>query len=514
MTAEEIIWGESKNIEFKASLPDKSEKYIKTLIAFANCQGGKLIIGMDDKTRKVIGVDRDDVFQIMDSIANAVDDSCAPQIVPDIEPKTIDGKTVIVITVSPEPNRPYYLKAKGKEKGTFIRLAGTTRAAGAEKIRELEIEGARISWDELTCVGFPVTDKAVKKLCRDIVKYRRAAELSKKAVTKTQLINWKVLKEAEGQELATNAFALLTSDHFFFSKTQCAVFKGTGRSIFLDKREYTGPLYEQIEEAVAFVLRNIRLGATIRGLLRHEEYELPVEAIREMIVNAHCHRNMLDESCVQVAIYDDRLEVTSPGGLYNGLTYEQMMSGRSKLRNKAVANVFNQMGLIDAWGTGVKRIRDAAAEYGLPEPEFLEMDDTFRINLYRYSDDANGANGVNHDAHDANETSEKHQESIRITSGKHQESIGKASEKHRNNIGKASGKDPESPNYQMNRSQKKIIEIISHNGYITIPEISEQIGISERNVAGNIRTLKEEGILVRHGGRKEGYWEIIPKEDK
>ena len=127
-------------------------------------------------------------------------------------------------------------------------------------------------------------------------------------------------------------------------------------------------------------------------MLRHEEYELPVEAIREMIVNAHCHRNMLDEACVQVAIYDDRLEVTSPGGLYNGLTYEQMMSGRSKLRNKAVANVFNQMGLIDAWGTGVKRIRDAAAEYGLPEPEFLEMDDTFRINLYRYSDDANGAN--------------------------------------------------------------------------------------------------------------------------
>ena len=98
-----------------------------------------------------------------------------------------------------------------------------------------------------------------------------------------------------------------------------------------------------------------------------------------MIVNAHCHRNMLDESCVQVAIYDDRLEVTSPGGLYNGLTYAQMMNGRSKLRNRAVANVFNQMGLIDAWGTGVKRIRDAAAAYGLREPEFIEMDDTSEL---------------------------------------------------------------------------------------------------------------------------------------
>ena len=85
--------------------------------------------------------------------------------------------------------------------------------------------------------------------------------------------------------------------------------------MFLDKREFTGPIYTQIEEAVDFVLRNIRLGATIDGLIRKEKYELPPEAIREMIVNAHCHRNLLDESCIQVAVYDDRLEVTSPAGL-------------------------------------------------------------------------------------------------------------------------------------------------------------------------------------------------------
>ena len=115
---EEFIRGEGKNVEFKVSLPKKSENYIKTIIAFANSQGGKLIIGVDDKTRDVVGVDRDDVFQIMDDIANAVDDSCTPQIVPDIEPKTIDDKTVIVITVPPCPNRPYFLKSKGKENGT------------------------------------------------------------------------------------------------------------------------------------------------------------------------------------------------------------------------------------------------------------------------------------------------------------------------------------------------------------------------------------------------------------
>ena len=102
-----------------------------------------------------------------------------------------------------------------------------------------------------------------------------------------------------------------------------------------------------------------------------------------MIINAHCHRNLLDESCIQVAVYDDRLEVTSPGGLYNGLTYEEVMNGHSKIRNKGIANIFSQMGLVEAWGSGIKRILNAAEEYGLPKPRFQEFDNMFRVELFR-----------------------------------------------------------------------------------------------------------------------------------
>lgn len=325
----------------------------------------------------------------MDSIANAISDSCEPQIIPEIEPNTIEGKTVIVVIVSPEPHRPYYLKSKGKQDGTYIRVGGTTRLASPEKIKELEMEGAKISWDELTCVGYRVTESAIKKLCKDMNSRRKEIREQKNlpeklpTVTRANLENWKLLKKNSDGYLASNAFVLLTSDYFWFSKTQCAVFKGTDRSVFLDKREYTGPLYEQIDEAVGFVLRNIRLGARIKGIQRKEAYELPVAAIREMIINAHCHRLMTDESCVQVAIYDDRLEVTSPGSLYNGLTFEEALQGHSKLRNRAIANVFSQIGLIEAWGTGLQRIQTSAREYGLPEPEFIEMPDTFRVNLFR-----------------------------------------------------------------------------------------------------------------------------------
>ena len=128
------------------------------------------------------------------------------------------------------------------------------------------MEGARISWDELTCVGYPVSEEATEKLCQDIERFRKKAGMAEHSVKKEQLINWKILKQSEGQLLATNAYALLTSEYFSFSKTQCAVFKGTDRAVFLDKREFTGPIYTQIEEAVDFVLRNIRLGATIDGL--------------------------------------------------------------------------------------------------------------------------------------------------------------------------------------------------------------------------------------------------------
>ena len=99
MAMDTMFSGESKSIEYKVTLPDKSEKYMKTIVAFANTQGGKLVVGVDDKTHEIVGVENDILFQLMDGIANAVSDSCMPQIIPDIEPQTIDGKTVMLEAV-------------------------------------------------------------------------------------------------------------------------------------------------------------------------------------------------------------------------------------------------------------------------------------------------------------------------------------------------------------------------------------------------------------------------------
>ena len=164
---------------------------------------------------------------------------------------------------------------------------------------------------------------------------------------------------------------------------QCGVFKGTTKAVFVDRREYSGFLTEQIEQAYDFILRNIHLGAEFNGLYRQDEYEIPRDAIRELIINAAVHRSYLDNGNIQIAIYDNRLEITSPGKLPINQSIEKMKEGYSKIRNEALACAFSYMGLIEHWGSGIPRIINMLKEAGLAEPEFIGGDTELRINIYR-----------------------------------------------------------------------------------------------------------------------------------
>lgn len=199
-----------------------------------------------------------------------------------------------------------------------------------------------------------------------------------------------------------------------------------------------------------------------------------------MIINAHCHRNLLDESCIQVAIYDDRLEVTSPGGLYNGLTYEEVMNGHSKIRNKGIANIFSQMGLVEAWGSGIKRIFNAAEEYGLPKPKFQEFDNMFRVELFRNNSMAMA-----------------------------EKKFGEDSEKVRRKDGEDSEK---TQIYELTDTQKRIVELLRSDKQLSAKKIAEQLGLGSRSIEKNIKKLKTLGFLVRHGSPKNGYWEVTECE--
>lgn len=119
------------------------------------------------------------------------------------------------------------------------------------------------------------------------------------------------------------------------------------------------------------------------GIYRQDVYEIPPDAIRELIINAMVHRSYLDHGTIQVAVYNNRLEITSPGKLPMGQTIERMKEGYSKIRNEALAHAFAYMNLIEHWGSGIPRIIDKVKSAGLREPEFIGGEVDLRINIYR-----------------------------------------------------------------------------------------------------------------------------------
>ena len=470
MNKSTLLKGESKTLEFKAALSSKSESYLKTVVAFANTDGGRLIFGIDDKSRQVVGVEKDDVFKIMDAIANAVSDSCAPKIVPDISFETIEDKTVVLVDIAAGFNRPYMLKSGGLDKGVYVRVGATSRPADTEQIREMMLDGSNQSWDEQVCRSYALTDRAVKKLCSDINRYRTEKDgQNAPKTTKETLIGWGVLKQDKTEVLPTNAFALLTDNPFGQAKIQCAVFKGESKSVFLDRKEYEGSLCRLLEDAYQYVLRNIRMGAVIEGLIRQDKFELPPAAIREMICNAICHRSYMDEGMIQVSVFDDRLEVSSPGALCRGLTLKDALKGRSKPRNKVIAEVFSRMGIIEKWGTGLQRIVDLAKQEGLKEPVFENNDSFFRVILYRGKEEA---------AQTTDQTIQTTDQTIQTT------------------------------DQTVQTTEQKIMNAIAEKPTITRKELAEKTGLSESGIKWQLDKLKKEQKILRAGGTFGGHWVV------
>ena len=131
--AEKKLFGESSNVEFKREIPARHEKLLKDIIAFSNCSGGKVVIGIEDGTNIVYGIGDQNPFRLSDAISNMISDACEPQIDPSISVQTLDDQTVLVIDVAPGRYRPYYLRAEGRERSSYIRINGTSRPKNIQK---------------------------------------------------------------------------------------------------------------------------------------------------------------------------------------------------------------------------------------------------------------------------------------------------------------------------------------------------------------------------------------------
>ena len=168
LTIEEILAGESKNVEFKVQRPKDSIKYMKTVIAFSNGEGGRIVFGVDDDTREVVGIPKENVFSEIDAITTAISDSCEPVVIPDVYLQTIEDKTIIIAEISPGKQRPYYIKSMGIKDGTYIRVSGTSRPAGRDLTAEMYYEDEGRSYDKVIRRDLTVTDEEIAELCRQM----------------------------------------------------------------------------------------------------------------------------------------------------------------------------------------------------------------------------------------------------------------------------------------------------------------------------------------------------------
>ncbi len=240
--------------------------------------------------------------------------------------------------------------------------------------------------------------------------------------------------------------------------------KGTNRAYFVDRREFEGSIQEQMEAAYQYVLEKINMGMTIKGMYRQDVYELPTDSIRELIANAVAHRSYLEPGNIQVALFDDRLEVTSPGMLLNNVTISKMMEGYSKPRNPAIARAFAYMKIIEKWGTGIPRLFEACEEYGLPKPELVDFDGDFRVNMYRKRDTDTGTQSRVND-----------------------EVIVHVNDKVNNEV-------------------NDLLDYLKIHPEYTVTQIAEHFEVSRKTIAARLKKLKEKGYIERVGSSRKGYW--------
>ena len=353
---------ETEIVELKSIVMDDIKKEI---IAFANCDGGTVYVGVADDG-KVLGVENADECALQ--ISNMVRDAVKPDVTMFIHYETLecDGKAVVAVNIQRGTNRPYYLAKKGlRPEGVYVRQGYSSVPATDTAIRQMIKETDGDSFENMRSINQALTFEATKK------------EFEKRNVAFGQP-QMQTLQIVSADGIYTNLGLLLSEQCPHTIKA--AVFEGIDQNVFKDRREFSGSLMQQLNEVYDYIDFHNQTHATFRKLLRIDTRDYPEVAVREALLNTLVHRDYSFRASTLISIYDDRIEFVSIGGLLLGLELDDLMMGVSVCRNPHLANVFYRLQLIEAYGTGMKKIMGAYAN-ALVQPKIKTTNNAFKIIL-------------------------------------------------------------------------------------------------------------------------------------
>ena len=369
MKKSKIPINESETVEFKTSFNTET---VESLVAFANTKGGCVYIGVTD-TGSVAGVStgKETIPQWINEIKNKTN----PHIIPDVEILTIDNKTVVALTIQEYPVKP--ISTRGKY---FKRVGQSNHLLNIEEIANEYLKTINSSWDFYIDPHHSLSDLSEEKIKRFTDKIRKSD------IFQQEISDWEILNKLEiirKGELTFGAYLLFVNDYCSISDVQIGRFKSD--ITIIDSLSLNTDLFREIDDIIAFIKKHLKVEYIITGNpQRTERLDYPLDAIREIVVNLVVHRDYRESSASIIKIFDNRIEFYNPGKLYGGITVQDLLSGNytSKSRNKLIAKVFKEVGMIERYGSGIIRVRNICNEYGIREPEFNEISNGFQVILY------------------------------------------------------------------------------------------------------------------------------------
>lgn len=447
-----MIFRESETIELKEVVVDDIKKEI---IAFANCDGGKLYIGVrDDGT--VVGLNNPDEVSLQ--ISNMVRDSIKPDVTMFLHYQTVEenGKEIVAVDIQRGTDRPYYLAQKGmRPEGVYVRQGYFSVPATDTAIRRMikETDGDR--FEAMRSLNQELTFEATKKEFT-----LREVDFGSQQMRTLKLID---------QDNLYSNLGLLLSDQCVHT-IKVAVFQGTDQTIFKDRREFVGSLMQQMNEVYDFIDFRNQTRATIERLRRIDTKDYPEIAIREALLNLLVHRDYSFSASALISIYADRIEFVSIGGLMPGIDLEDIMVGISVCRNQDLANVFYRLHLIEAYGTGMGKIMKAYE--GMEERPTIETTkNAFKIILPNINA-----------KYETGNTSVPKAESITNSAAGDEKSLS---------------------------DEEKVLEYTRSHGAITRNDVIELLGVSTSTASRVIRRMVKSNLLKQNGKARSTKYTIL-----